>query len=90
VLGGLADLARILETTPTDELILSEGDFDEERVLEMVEAAHRLGVKVRLAPRTTELLVQHGEYVPGQGVPLFELRPPVLTGADWVTAPTNA
>ena len=40
--------------------------------------AHRRGVKVRLAPRTTELLVQQGEYVPGQGVPLFELRPPVL------------
>ena len=28
--------------------------------------------------------MQRGEYVPGQGVPLFELRPPVLTGADWV------
>ena len=26
---------------------------------------------------------QRGEYVPGQGVPLFELRPPVLAGADW-------
>ena len=38
---------------------------------------------MRLAPKTTELLVQQGEYVPGQGVPLFELRPPVLAGADW-------
>jgi len=88
VLGGLDDLAAILERTPTDELILSEGDFDERRVLEMVEAAHRRGVKVRLAPRTTELLVQQGEYVPGQGVPLFELRPPVLTGADWAVKRT--
>ena len=79
VLGGLDELPAILESTPMDELILSEGDFDERRVLEMVEAAHRRGVKVRLAPRTTELLVQQGEYVPGQGVPLFELRPP---GAD--------
>ncbi len=83
VLGGLDDLTGILESTPTDELILSEGDFDERQVLEMVEAAHRRGVKVRLAPNTTELLVQQGEYVPGQGVPLFELRPPVLIGADW-------
>jgi exopolysaccharide biosynthesis polyprenyl glycosylphosphotransferase len=88
VLGGLGELAAILERTPTDELILSEGDFDEQRVLEMVEVAHRLGVKVRLAPRTTELLVQHGQYVPGQGVPLFELRPPVLTGADWAVKRT--
>ena len=53
-------------------------------MLEIVETAHRAGVKVRLAPKTTELLVQRGEYVPGQGVPLFELRPPVLAGADWV------
>ena len=37
----------------------------------------------RLAPSTTELLVHEGEYVPGQGVPLFELRPPLLTGVDW-------
>src|SRR5262249_47430364 len=53
-LGGLDELAAILERTPTDELILSEGDFDERLVLEVVEAAHRRGVKVRLAPKTTE------------------------------------
>ena len=88
VLGGLGELPAILEQTATDELILSEGDFDERLVLEMVEAAHRRGVKVRLAPRTTELLVQQGEYVPGQGVPLFELRPPVLTGAEWAVKRT--
>ena len=39
---------------------------------------------MRIAPKTTELLLQRGEYVPGQGVPLFELRPPVLAGTDWV------
>ena len=53
-------------------------------MLEIVETAHRAGVKVRLAPKTTELLIQRGEYVPGQGAPLFELRPPVLAGADWL------
>ena len=31
------------------------------------------------------MLVERGEYVPGQGVPLFELRPPIFAGADWVT-----
>jgi lipopolysaccharide/colanic/teichoic acid biosynthesis glycosyltransferase len=41
-------------------------------------------VKVRIAPKTTDLLLQRGEYVPGQGMPLFELRPPVLAGTDWV------
>lgn len=81
---SLADLGRILEETRPDEVLLTEQDFDERRVLAAVETAHRAGVKVRLAPTTTDLLVQHGEYVPGQGVPLFELRPPVLTGVEWV------
>ncbi len=42
-------------------------------------------MKVRVAPRTTELLIERGEYVPGQGVPLFELRPPIFAGTDWAT-----
>jgi hypothetical protein len=71
---GATVLAEILARTPTDELILTEADFTENTVLSIVETAHRHGVKVRLAPRTTELLVQQGEYVPGQGVPLFELK----------------
>jgi exopolysaccharide biosynthesis polyprenyl glycosylphosphotransferase len=83
LLGSRDELAEILERTPTDELILTEADFTEHTVLGIVETAHRHGVKVRLAPRTTELLVQQGEYVPGQGVPLFELRPPVFAGTDW-------
>ena len=56
--------------------------------MEIVEQAHRQGIKVRLAPDTTELLVQRGEYVPGHGAPLFELRPPVLTGWDWAVKRT--
>jgi exopolysaccharide biosynthesis polyprenyl glycosylphosphotransferase len=57
-------------------------------VLDIVETAHRAGVKVRLAPKTTDLLVQRGEFVPGQGAPLFELRPPVLAGTDWLVKRT--
>lgn len=83
LLGGRADLARVLEQTRPDEVILAEADYDERTVLGIVDQAHRQGVKVRLAPDATELLIQQGEYVPGQGVPLFELRPPVLTGWDW-------
>ena len=83
LLGGAPELAAVLDDLKPDEVILTEADFDERAVLEVVEQAHRQGVKVRLAPDTTELLVQRGEYVPGQGAPLFELRPPVLTGWDW-------
>ena len=87
-LGAPEELAAILRRTHPDELVLAESDLDERTVLDVVETAHRLGVRVRIAPTTTELLVQRGEYVPGQGAPLFELRPPVLTGADWATKRT--
>ena len=53
-----------------------------------VEVAQRAGVKVLIAPRTTELLVERGEYIPGQAVPLFELRPPAFAGADWAVKRT--
>ncbi|MEI7759682.1 MAG: sugar transferase [Thermoleophilia bacterium] len=85
---SLAELPAILERSRPDELILSEADFDERTVLDVVEYAHRAGVKVRLAPNTTELLVQKGEYVPGQGVLLFDLRPPILSGWDWAVKRT--
>jgi exopolysaccharide biosynthesis polyprenyl glycosylphosphotransferase len=67
-----------------DELIVSDVGVDDARMLEIVEAAHRRGVRVRVAPRTAQLLVERGEYVPGQGLPLFELRPPIFAGAQWV------
>jgi exopolysaccharide biosynthesis polyprenyl glycosylphosphotransferase len=87
-LGGRADLSRVLDEIRPDEVVLAEADFDEATVLEVVEEAHRKAIKVRLAPDATELLVQRGEYVPGEGAPLFELRPPVLTGWDWAVKRT--
>jgi exopolysaccharide biosynthesis polyprenyl glycosylphosphotransferase len=83
LLGSRRELASVLDRIRPDEVILTEADFEEGEVLDVVEQAHRQGIKVRLAPDTTELLVQRGEYVPGEGAPLFELRPPVLTGWDW-------
>ncbi len=80
-----AEVEEALARGPLDELLVADAGLDDTRLLEIVEAAHRRGVKVRIAPRTTELLIERGEYVPGQGVPLFELRPPIFAGADWAT-----
>jgi exopolysaccharide biosynthesis polyprenyl glycosylphosphotransferase len=79
------EVERVLAGGPLDELIVADSGLGEARLLEIVEAAHRRGVKVRVAPRTTEILIERGEYVPGQGVPLFELRPPIFAGAQWVS-----
>jgi len=82
------EVEEVLEQWALDELIVANAGIDDRRLLEIVEAAHRRGVKVRVAPRTTELLIERGEYVPGQGVPLFELRPPMFAGTEWLTKRT--
>ena len=85
VLGSVFDVTRVLERLRPDELIVSGVDVRDDDLLDLVGEANRAGVKVRVAPSTMELLTQRAEYVPGQGVPLFELRPPVFAGLDWAT-----
>jgi exopolysaccharide biosynthesis polyprenyl glycosylphosphotransferase len=83
VLGRVEDVERVLAEQRVDELIVSGAGLREEELLDLVEEAHRREVKVRIAPTTAELLTQRAEYVAGQGIPLFELRPPVVAGVDW-------
>jgi exopolysaccharide biosynthesis polyprenyl glycosylphosphotransferase len=83
-LGRVDDLPEIFAERELDELIVAETDFDDKALIELVDLAHRRGVRVRVAPTTAELLTQRADYVPGQGVPLFELRPPAFVGTDWV------
>jgi exopolysaccharide biosynthesis polyprenyl glycosylphosphotransferase len=83
MLGGLDALPQILREHDVHEVIVSDGGFAERDLLELVEEAHRYGARVKIAPRTTELLLQRAEYIPGEGAPLFELRPPVLAGSEW-------
>ena len=82
------EVGTILSSLPLDEVLVADSGLAERRLMEIVDEAHGRGVKVRVAPRTTELLVKRGKYVPGQGVLLFDLRPPILTGADWATKRT--
>ena len=83
VLGDLHDLPAVLATERVDELIVTDSDFTERELVEIVSQAHRRGVQVRIAPKATELLTERAQFVPGQGVPLFELRPPAFIGVDW-------
>ncbi len=84
VLGDVRDLSAVLDRERVDELIVTDSDFGERELLEIVDHAHRRGVEVRIAPKATELLTSRVEFVPGQGIPLFELRPPAFVGMDWV------
>jgi len=82
-LGALADLGHVLDDHEVDELIVNGADVREQQLVDLVERAHQRGVQVRVAPTTADILRHRAEYVPGQAVPLFELRPPVFAGFDY-------
>jgi len=83
-LGRLEDLEHIVGEHRIDEVIIADPDFPQERAVELVDACHGRGVRVRIAPSTMELLVQRATFVPGEALPLFELKPPVFDGLDFV------
>ena len=83
-LGQIHDLPEVLEHHRVQEVIIADPDFPQERAVELVDQCHRRGVTVRVAPSTMEILLHRAEFVPGASVPLFELRPPVFDGFDYV------
>jgi exopolysaccharide biosynthesis polyprenyl glycosylphosphotransferase len=83
-LGQIADLPRVLVEHGVQEVIIADPDFPQDLGVELVDICHQRGVHVRIAPSTMEILVQRAEFVPGASVPLFELRPPVFEGFDWL------
>ena len=64
-------------------MIIADPDFPQERAVELVDLCHQRGVTVHVAPSTMEILIDRAEFVPGQTVPLFTLRPPVFEGIDY-------
>jgi exopolysaccharide biosynthesis polyprenyl glycosylphosphotransferase len=82
-LGAIDELPTVLLEHSVDEVIIADPDFPEQQAVELVDQCHQRGVVVRIAPSTMELLVHRAEFVPGQSVPLFELKPPVFEGFDY-------
>jgi exopolysaccharide biosynthesis polyprenyl glycosylphosphotransferase len=87
-LGSLRDIGAIIAGNRVDEVIIADPAFPEPEALELVDQCHQRGVTVRIAPSTMEILVHRAEFVPGQSVPLFELRPPVFEGFDYAVKRT--
>lgn len=82
--GPAADLRDALDPSAVDEVILTGWAGDDGPVLELLEVCRRRGLPVRLAPTTAELLSHSVQAVPAPGLPLFDLRPPVLGGAAFL------
>jgi exopolysaccharide biosynthesis polyprenyl glycosylphosphotransferase len=83
-LGKLEDLGEIIEREGIDEVIIADPAFPDREALELVNDCHERGVRVRIAPSTMEILAKRADFVPGQTLPLFELRSPVFEGFDYI------
>src|SRR4051812_7571017 len=83
-LGTLEHLPDVLETHRVDEVVIADPDFPQQQAVELVDQRHHRAARVRIAPSTMEILAHRAEFVPGQSVPLFELRPPVPAGVDFL------
>jgi exopolysaccharide biosynthesis polyprenyl glycosylphosphotransferase len=87
-LGTLEDLPEVLAEHRVHEVIIADPDFPQELAVGLVDECHQRGVEVHVAPSTMEILIQRAEFVPGQSVPLFTLRPPVFEGIDFAVKRT--
>ena len=82
-LGSLDDLEAIAAEHRIEEVIIADPEFPQQEAVDLVDRCHQRGVRVRIAPSTMEILIHRAEFVPGQAVPLFELKPPVFDGIDF-------
>jgi exopolysaccharide biosynthesis polyprenyl glycosylphosphotransferase len=80
--GSLEGLERNFDVV--DEVLIADPAFPQDQAVELVDRCHEHGKRVRVAPSTMEILMDRVEFVPGQSLPLFELKPPVFEGADFV------
>jgi exopolysaccharide biosynthesis polyprenyl glycosylphosphotransferase len=82
-LGSLGQLADVLSEHRIDEVIIADPDFPQIQTVDLIDVCYQRGVRVRVAPSTMEILMHRAEFVPGESVPLFELKPPVFEGIDY-------
>jgi exopolysaccharide biosynthesis polyprenyl glycosylphosphotransferase len=82
-LGTLDELPAVLARARIQEVIIADPEFPQEQAVELVDLCHQRGITVQVAPTTMEILIDRAEFVPGQTVPLFKLRPPVVQGIDY-------
>jgi exopolysaccharide biosynthesis polyprenyl glycosylphosphotransferase len=82
-LGELAQLPEIVAEHRVQDVIIADPDFPQEKAVELVDVCHQRGIEVHVAPSTMGILTQRAEFVPGQSLPLFTLRPPVFEGVDF-------
>src|SRR4051812_23526142 len=83
-LGTLEHLPEVLESHRVDEVVIADPDFPQQQAVELADRAPRGGAGGGTAPWRMEPPPPRAGFVPGQSGPLFEPRPPVFEGIDFL------
>ncbi len=75
---------QLIDGRDVDEVIIAGAMGADAPVLALLDACRARNIAVRLAPTATELLSHTLRAVPAPGLPLFDLRAPVLSGAAFL------
>ena len=84
VLGGPADLAKVVVEFGVRDVIVAFGSLAESEMVDIIRTCDRLEVEIFFVPRLFEL--QHGsrDVENVWGIPLFRLRRPAFQSPSWV------
>lgn len=74
------ELVSALASHEVDEVIIAGTMGADAPLLDLLERCRAMGIPARLAPTATDLLTHTLRAVAAPGLPLFDLRAPVLTG----------
>ena len=83
-LGAVDELPDRIWQHAIEEVIITDSDFPQKRAVGLIDVCHARGVRVRVVPSTIEVLTGGAALVPGDAVPLLDVRPPALDGFDFV------
>ena len=87
-LGSVAELADVVVEVQPHDLVMGGLDLSDEELLDLVERCREQRTRLRVVPTTAELLLDQATFIPGQALPLLEVRPPMITGVDWAVKRT--
>ena len=83
--SGLNPAVRqLIDRRDVDEIIIAGSMGADAPVLALLDACRARNIAVRLAPTATELLSHTLRAVPAPGLPLFDLKAPVLSGGAFL------
>jgi exopolysaccharide biosynthesis polyprenyl glycosylphosphotransferase len=86
--GTLDKLPGLIDSEGIQEVIIADPEFPQEQAVELIDLCHQRGITVQIAPSTMEILIGRAEFVPGQLLPLFRIRPLVFEGLDYAVKRT--